>query len=203
MRVTPARIAVAAGLLAAASVLGCRVHESRATENRLSAIASEIAERPVRVECQGRVGGAVDVSAEAGSVWFDAEGRPGDVAELNRDVCGDLTAFARGHGSGHFACLDGVAPCEFDVLRTLHALQTLAHEAWHLAGNRSEPVAECYALQTVALVAGRLGASRARARAAAGVVARDLYTRMPAAYQSPDCRDGGSLDLHRRSPVWP
>ena len=203
MRLTRTRIALAAGLLAAVSLLVFRAYEGRATENRLSAIASELAGRDVRVECQGAVGAAVDVSTESGSVWFYEDGRPADVATLKRDVCAELVAFARGHGGERFECLEGAAACEFDALKGLHALQTLAHEAWHLAGERSESVAECYALQTVELVAKRLGAAQTRAQAAARAVFGELYPRMPSAYRSLDCRDGGPLDLRPDSPAWP
>ena len=172
-------------------------------ENRLSVIASEIAGRDVRVECQGRVGAALDATSESGSVWFDPKGRPADVAQLKRGVCAGLVGFARGSSEPRFSCLDGGSPCSFDTLTTLHALQTLAHEAWHLAGEQDEPVAECYALQTIELVAVRLGASRRRARGAARATAGELYPRMPAAYQSADCRNGGRLDLRPDSPVWP
>ena len=94
MRVTGTRLALASGLVAFAGFFGFRAYEARATENRLSAIASEIAGRHVRVECQGTVGAALDVGAESGSVWFGESGRRGDVTQLKREICRELTVFA-------------------------------------------------------------------------------------------------------------
>jgi hypothetical protein len=203
VRVTPFRAGLAGALLLAVGFLVFRAYEVRATESRLSGIASEIAGRNVRVECQGAVGAALDVTNESGSVMFDADGRPADVTHLKRGICKALAAFPGQQHGRKFECLDGGVPCEMGVLKSLHALQTLAHEAWHLWGERSEAATECYALQTVAVVAGRLGASPERAQAAASVVATELYPRMPAGYRSSDCRDGGRLDLHPESAAWP
>ncbi len=82
-------------------------------------------------------------------------------------------------------------------------MHTLAHESWHLAGEQSESVAECHALQTTAFVAERLGASPDEAEASARAVLYQLYPQMPSEYQSNDCRDGGPLDLRPQSSLWP
>ncbi len=190
-------------LLLAVGLLVFRAYEVQATENRLSSIASAIAKRDVQVECQGAVGAALDVTGESGSVMFDAEGRPADVTKLKRDICGALAAFPAQQRSRKFDCLDGTVPCEFAALKSLHALQTLAHESWHLRGERSEAVTECYALQTAAFVAEQLGASPMRAQAAAAAIAAELYPRMPTEYQSSDCRDQGPLDRRPESATWP
>lgn len=199
MSVARAAAAVAASLVATVVVLGFRAYEGRATESRLSSIASEIAGRDVRVRCYRSAAPA----RESGSVMFDAHGRPADVARLDRDVCSALTAFARSPSGERFACVRTSSSCELEVLETLQALQTLAHEAWHLRGERSEPVAECYAIQTVAFVAKRFGAGARDAQAAARGVLAELYPRMPGEYQSRACHNGGRLDLRPGSPVWP
>ena len=161
--------------------------EARAEEDRLGEIASEIARRDVSVRCQGAVGAALDVTWEEGSVWFDANGKPADVTDLKRHVCKRLAAF----------------PDVADDEDTVRALNTLAHESWHLAGVRNEAAAECYAVQSIEFTAKRLGADATRARQLALAFIVTQYERMPSSYQSEECRDGGELDLRLDSPVWP
>jgi hypothetical protein len=163
-------------------------HAKAETERRLAAIAGEVAQRDVAVHCQGPVGAALAVGAEAGSVRFDAAGRPGDEANLDRSVCESLERF-RDDGEATFAAVQ--------------AIHTLAHESWHLAGIRGEAQTECYALQTTALVAERLGADPAAAQAIAVDALGRLYPALPADYRADDCRDGGPLDLRPASSVWP
>jgi hypothetical protein len=197
------RFVVLAVVCCAAAFLGWRKYETRELEHRLGAIASEIAGRHVRVHCQGVVGATLDVSAEAGSVMFGPDGRPADVTDLKHDVCKRLGRYPHEHGSATFACTTNGTRCSLDALKSLHALQTLAHESWHLAGERDEAVTECNALQTTAWVAEQLGATAAEAQAAAGTVYRQLYPRMPSEYQTSECREGRALDRHPESPVWP
>ena len=203
MRVTRTRAVAVAVVCCAGALVGWRQYEGRALEHRLAEIASDIAGREVRVHCQGRFGAALDVTGESGSVSFGPDGRPADVTDLKRDICRRLDRYPREHGGSKFACVDTGTLCPLDTLKSLHALQTLAHEAWHLAGQRSEAVTECYALQTTAQVASRLGSPDPEAQAAARAVFTQLYPRMPADYQSTDCRDGGPLDRRPGSNVWP
>lgn len=163
-------------------------HANAETERRLAAIASEIARRDVSVNCQGRIGEALDVGAEAGSVGFDAEGRPTDETELNRAVCYSLVRFRDD------------SEVSFEAVQAIH---TLAHEAWHLAGIQDEAQTECYALQTTALVAERLGADPVVAQGIAVDAFRRLYPALPERYRSGDCHDAGVLDLRPASALWP
>jgi hypothetical protein len=87
--------------------------------------------------------------------------------------------------------------------RQLNALNTLAHEAWHLAGVMSESETQCRSIQTIAHVAGRLGADPLVAQQLAVRFEREIYPRLRADYRTPDCRDGGPLDLRPTDPVWP
>jgi hypothetical protein len=181
------RLVLLACLALALGFVFFKQQEARADQDRLGDVASEIARRDVRVRCQGAVGAALDVTWEDGSVWFDADGRPADVTDLKRHVCTTLAAF----------------PDRRDDEETVRALNTLAHESWHLAGVRNESAAECYAIQTIEFTAKRLGADDARARQLALAFVVTQYNRMPSAYQSEECRDGGKLDLRPDSPVWP
>ena len=176
---------------------------AEAAEHELGAIASEIAGRPARVHCQGAVGAVFDVSAEAGSVQFDAYGRPDDTTELKRGVCKALRRFERERTKPEFDCLRRVAACPPAVIRSAWAVQTLAHEAWHLAGIQAEARAQCFGMQTTAYVAERLGADGAQSQALAGYLYRHVYPRMPSDYRSSECRDGEALDLRPDTTVFP
>jgi hypothetical protein len=173
-------------------------------ENELGAIASEIAGRPVHVSCEGFFGRLVDVTPEAGTVYFDASGRPADTTELKSWVCDRLAGYASTRRSPSFACARTTLPCPSSIERTITALLVLAHESQHLRGVRSESQAQCYGVQTIALVAERLGSDHDEARA---VAAHFLAVQQP--HQAPgyelddDCRDGGPLDLYPDSPGWP
>jgi hypothetical protein len=95
--------------------------------------------------------------------------------------------------------------CDGTVNQTILAMHVLAHESWHMYGVEDEPTTDCYALQTVALVADRLGASRDFA-GALGAYYIAHYPRIRAAppgYESDECRDGGELDLRPAVTVWP
>jgi len=190
-------------LASVAGVLLFTRHRAEAAEARLATAASELAGRPVRVHCQGVVGAALDVSSEAGSVRFDPAGRPSDTTELKRGVCTSLLRFRADVGQAAFACVVGGVPCPREVTRTVWAVHTLAHEAWHLAGERDEAATECLALQTTAQAAFLLGATPVEAQALARYVFLHLYPSLPAEYVSPECRDGGPLDLHPETRLFP
>ncbi|MDQ5821088.1 MAG: hypothetical protein M3540_06590 [Actinomycetota bacterium] len=178
-------------------------HTKAAEESRLGAIASEIAGRPVSIHCQGAVGEALDVTTEAGSVDFDAGGVPADVARIKRKVCHRLEAFMEERKSPKYACLDTPFRCDASVVNAAIALDVLAHESWHLAGERNESATECYAQQTVGFVATKLGSDDVQARGLARLVHLVVYPRMPEEYRGGDCRDGGRLDLRPYSSAWP
>ena len=84
------------------------------------------------------------------------------------------------------------------------AVNVLSHEAWHLAGVREEAVAQCYALQSNADTALRLGAGpgATHTRSPSSSSAR-CSPALPSDYRTRDCFDDGPLDLHRDRPTWP
>ena len=86
---------------------------------------------------------------------------------------------------------------------TLVALHVLGHESIHLAGVVDEAAADCLAMQVDALVAMQLGATRAFARTLARDYWEQYYPAQEPGYRSPQCRDGGMLDLFRADSGWP
>jgi hypothetical protein len=180
-------------LVALVPVLGIFAlqHEKRVKEERLAAVASQIAGRDVAVHCPGLAQKLLDVSSNAGSVYFDAQGRPADFTDLNDETCSTLSNFAEGDTSAD------------DTLRVARALHVLSHESFHLAGVQGEAEADCFGVQRVAFVASELGAERAEAARLAAIARADRALTAPSEYRSPDCYDGGRLDLDPASPVWP
>ncbi|MGH3022024.1 MAG: hypothetical protein ACRDNI_00060 [Gaiellaceae bacterium] len=83
------------------------------------------------------------------------------------------------------------------------AVSTLAHEAKHTLGTRSERVAECYGMQQIRPLARALGAPRAYAAELADLYWEHIYPLAPPAYSSEACRPGGRLDIRPRSSIWP
>lgn len=87
----------------------------------------------------------------------------------------------------------------------IDSLMTVAHESMHVLGIGDEAVAECFALQTLTPVAAHFGAKTSFAYE----IGRD-YLEIYAGneqhapdYWSPDCRDGGALDVFPRAAGWP
>jgi hypothetical protein len=156
------------------------------------------------VDCPGFLRGLVDISGNGGSVMFDAGGKPGNTTHLETSVCHDLSAYGATRKRADFACVFGTTPCSNKVERAVYAALVLSHESQHLRGIQSEAEAQCYAIQTVAQVAERLGSPPTEARAVAAhflVVDEPL---MPTDYSLPEgCADGGSLDLSPQSSGWP
>jgi hypothetical protein len=158
-----------------------------AEQTAWSRIASELAQRPVTVHCQGFVSATVDVSAEAGSVDFDAQGRPSSDTHLKRDVCAALARYSDDAATPAFACVEQNTPCSRRVFADVQAVHVLAHESAHLGGQQSEALAECETLRTTSYVALRLGSSPAQAAAVAQYVYTHLYPNLPDEYRSANC----------------
>jgi hypothetical protein len=153
-------------------------------ESRLAAIASQIAGRQVEVHCPGAIERLVDISPNAGSVHFSADGQPGDSMELNAETC---------------SALENVDGDEGKVAKALHVLM---HESWHLTGIRDEAKADCYGFQRVEFAALQLGANPLQAEALAQRAYVDRQETAPLEYRSYECRDNGGYDLSP-SPDWP
>jgi hypothetical protein len=147
---------------------------------RFSAEASRIAGKEVAIGC--------DESRDYVGVVQHADGVAtvgGEQAYLTPERCHDLYRLA----------------FEDDVTwsRTARALAVLAHEAWHLRGVGDEGTAECYALQSGVELGRRLGLSEETARRMMRQQLTENALRGVGTLEyvvSPDCRDGGPLDLH-------
>ena len=167
-------------------------------ENRLALVASEVALRDVEVSCPGFWTRLVEITPNAGWVDFDEHGRPSDTTGLSATTCRGLERVWRGDETSFSCLLHG--GCEQETLRAVHGIVTLAHESWHLRGITSEARTQCYAVQTVELVARRFGIDPADARTIALRVAYDDARAPTGLYHSSECRPGGTYDLHPQTP---
>jgi hypothetical protein len=79
----------------------------------------------------------------------------------------------------------------------------LAHESVHVSGYRSEQKATCWGLQRVDRAARALGRTAEEGRYLAKLAWKTAYPRARPSYRSQECRDGGRLDLHPNSHIWP
>ena len=113
-------------------------------EQRLAVAASELVGAPVQVHCQTAGQEFVDAGAELGWVRYGPDGVPEHATLIKRAQCGDLSAYLRS---------DKTAPTLDQVI----AVHILSHEARHMAGQTSEGVAECGAVQRDAQTAELLG----------------------------------------------
>jgi hypothetical protein len=150
-----------------------------ATVSMLEREASRIAGHPAQVNC--------DVGGRHVGYVQDADGLAevgGGRMWLTPDVCYRLYEIAHTHRSGGTA--------------TGHAIAVLAHEAWHLNGQSSEAIANCYAYQSGVSVGEALGLQRETARA---LMREQLaenasdFGGAPAYVVPAGCHRGGELDL--------
>ena len=184
--------------------VGFVLHERKsALENHLGQVATELGHRHVHVHCQSFAGNLVDVSAEAGSVRFDASGIPSDTTDLKRPICAALARFPHDVHSAEYGCVLRNADCSQKIWEDVLAVHTLAHEVWHLHGIGNEAQTECYALQTTATAAELFGADPVAAQATADYAYARFYPNEPDEYRQAPCGNGGPLDLRPTDPRWP
>ena len=173
-------------------------------EQRLGAIASELAGREVRVRCPGPFWRVLGYDSVEGKVRFGADGRPADETRLSETSCAELDALAEGRRAKELACIGRTAiPCGPRGTEVTIAVDVLAHESFHLRGIIDEAETECRSLQAMAWTAQRLGATPEQGRAMATAQYTGAYQRMPDAYRSGACADGGALDRRPDDPRFP
>jgi hypothetical protein len=161
--------------------------EREAAVARFSKEASQIVGRPVEIRCdeRGEFVGAVQ----------DADGVAvlgGRLAYLTPARCYDLYRLEH---DGHVS-----------FSQTGRALAVLAHESWHLRGERNEGITECLAFQSGVGLGRRLGLDESTARRMMRQQLAENAQRAggDAEYLVPsECRDGGELDLDPNTSDFP
>jgi hypothetical protein len=192
-------IAVLLLVVGGLTALGFARHEERVREqDQLAAVASDLAGRSVSVRCPSFIASLVDTRGEAGRVQFDDTGHPANHTDLSPQTCKAL----RHLDAVDFSCIDR-GDCGFKEFNAGWAAHTLAHESFHLRGFQDEGVTECYALQNTAFVAERLGVPTRTAKDLQAWLYKRGYPNEPTEYQSPQCYDGGPLDLRPQQTLFP
>ena len=187
--------------------------DDRATEHRLAPIASAVAGRTIEVDCQSLWATLIDPLPRQGSVLFDRSGTPEPLIFLAHATCDRLQAFRGKRRHGEVACLSELdwsqpiplvpgSPCYRQASKTVYALMTLAHEAYHTTGVTNEATANCYAIQAMAFVAVALGAEQEEAELLADTM-NALEPLQVGEYRTAECRAGARLDLHPETPDFP
>ena len=162
-------------------------------ERRLSAIASQIAGRDVRVSCPGPIGRLFGWDIVEGSVRFGADGKPHDETKIRKQSCAELDALAEGRRRAELECIARARiACGPNGRETVMAVDVLAHESWHLRGMMDEGVTECRSLQTMAWTAQQLGATAEQGHALALAQYNGAYKEMPQAYRDGAARTAAS-----------
>ena len=170
-------------------------------ESRLALAASAVALRDVDVSCPGFWTRLVEITPNSGWVAFDEHGQPSNEANLSAPTCDSLERVWRGKQRSFRCLLAG--RCDERTLAAVSGIVTLAHESWHLRGIVEEARTQCYAVQSVEVVAERLGVTEVDARAIAVRVAFDDARTPIGEYHSAQCRPGGAYDLRPDTARWP
>lgn len=120
--------------------------------------------------------------------------KPRDVS-LSPGACRALDEFAYEHAR----------PTDHAGLEDLsEGLNALAHESQHVAHPQSsEAVVECYSMQSIRALAELLGGNERYGLTLAHAYFRDVYPRLPQAYQTRSCRNDGPLDANPWEDHWP
>ena len=95
-------------------------------------------------------------------------------------------------------------PLSYENFEIAEALVVLTHQAEHLKEpGASETEVECYAVQHVRPLVRAAGWGAAYATELALQAWELSYQRLPQAFRTSACRDGGPLDRNPRSSAWP
>jgi hypothetical protein len=158
-------------------------------ERRLSAIASQIAGRAVKVHCPGPVARVFGGSTAEGWVEFDAAGKPADETKLQKTSCAELDALAEGRRAKELECTAraGIL-CGRRGSELALAVDVVTHESFHMSGIRDEAATECASLSRMATTAQQLGATPQQGAALAHGQFTETYPLMGEVYRNADCK---------------
>jgi hypothetical protein len=173
--------AVVALVIASVSFLTALAFEVRhhVAQAQATSVVREVSGNPrAHAACQRFTPDLLDLSNNAGSVQWDSP----YVALLRRSTCNDLYSWLVSRKTG-------------PTLDQAIALHIVVHEAVHVAGERSESVTECTAMQYDARAAELLGATPEQAQALALLYYEEAYPLMHPDYRSASCVEDGPLDL--------
>jgi len=173
----------------------------------LSDVSADVAGRPVTLHCEtaSEWRATEDASKVEGHLLgYVFEG--GRAVHLAPSLCYALHRLRYLHPHPDLSCLersvDAKEPlCSPRASELIRSAVTLAHEAYHVGGELNEKRAQCWGLQGAAHVAQRLGIAPSVSDQMAWYAWK--FSEAPKSYDSPECREGGKLDLDPDSPTFP
>ena len=179
----------------------------RRLELFLGELGEEIADRSTLVECEGADAWEEVQSQAKGKADLLGYVRPGSrVAHLAPSICYALHRARYLSWEPDLSCISAsreadVPLCPPRTTELIRAAITVAHEAQHVAGVVNEKRAECFGVQSAALVARSLDVPTSVSEQVAWYAWH--FSEAPKSYRSPECRDGRRLDLDRNSSSFP
>jgi hypothetical protein len=179
----------------------------RQLEVFLAEVGDEIADRSTLVECADADSWEDVQAEEKGKADLLGYVRGGSrVAHLAPSICYALHRAHFLNWEPDLSCISAsreadVPLCPPRVSELIRAAITVAHEAQHVAGVLNEKRAECFGLQSTALVARRLGVPLTMADQVAWYAWH--FSEAPKSYGSRECRNDGRLDLDRNTSSFP
>jgi hypothetical protein len=169
-----------AGLLIAATAVAAYFEIGHDRQETLATSAMHaITDNPnARANCLRFTQSFLSLGEHDGFVYYDNP----DVALIANGSCRALASYAS--SDKRKPSLDQIA-----------AVHVIAHETEHTEGYWTESEAECRAVQLDYLVAEKLGATEAQARALQRIYFAQIYPELSEEYISSECREGGALDI--------
>lgn len=155
-------------------------------EHRAEAVAREMTNRPIHVQCPGPIRKRFMYEIHEGSVMFDADGVPTSATKLSAGTCDGLRDALEDGPTLQFSCLTA-GTCPGAEERVARALAVLAHEIVHLRGVQDEAVTECQARGRVARVAATFGIGAAGGEQIARWQTVTWSQELPPQYQNGRC----------------
>jgi hypothetical protein len=176
-------------------------------EALLSDISGEVAGRQVTLHCEKAAEWRLAESqtkVEGHLLGYVFEG--GRAVHLAPSLCYVLHRLRYLHWQPDMSCLSRAKDVDQPVCpprpsELIRSAVTLAHEAYHVAGEENEQRAQCFGLQKTSQVAQRLGVLPTVADQMAWYAWQ--FSEAPKSYASPQCKEGGELDIDKQSSVFP
>lgn len=173
----------------------------------LSDISGEVAGRQVTLHCEKAAEWRLAESqtkVEGHLLGYVFEG--GRAVHLAPSLCYVLHRLRYLHWKPDVSCLSRSKDvdqrvCPPRTSEVVRSAVTLAHEAYHVAGEENEQRAECFGLQKASHIAQRLGVLPSVADQMAWYAW--TFSEAPKSYASPQCKEGGKLDIEKESSVFP
>lgn len=118
-------------------------YRARVVEHKANPMVAALANRPATARCPRYI---TSIFTNVGSVQLDANGAPTDRTDLTGPICEGVRRLFTPEGRAEMRCLVTDGRCPDTALRSVVAINVIAHEAMHLKGTLDEREAECQSI---------------------------------------------------------